>query len=159
MNDLEIHPEEPPNFGEPVWQRSWPSRIDCKDEVVTHILDTLRKPGWVSDDGEPWLQLCLDEVIVNAMLHGNEGDPNLMIQVAIYAENGRWILRIDDLGEGFSREHVPDPEDPDTLLLEHGRGIRIMREWLDRLVYYRNGATAVLERHFETGTPGASDGL
>jgi hypothetical protein len=31
-------------------------------------------------------------------------------------------------------------------MLEHGRGIRIMQEWLDELIYYRNGACAWLSR-------------
>ena len=50
------------------------------------------------------------------------------------------------LAEGFSADALPDFDDPESLLLEHGRGIRIMREWLDDLIYYRGGACAVLTR-------------
>lgn len=146
MTRLEIHAGEPPDPGELVFSRTWPSRLDLKAEVLAVISDELLRRGWVHADDEAWLTLCLDEVVVNAMLHGNEGDPRIPIQLALHRRGDAWVLHVIDQGEGFHPEHVPDPEDPDSLLLEHGRGIRIMGEWLDRLVYYRAGAMAVLER-------------
>lgn len=146
MSMPEIHAGEAPEHGEQVFAQSWPSRIDLKPEVIDVISRHLLSRGWVTADDDAWLQLCLDEVVVNAMLHGNEGDPNLLIEVRLFHAGPSWILQVTDQGEGFRAEQVPDPENPDSLLLEHGRGIRIMGEWLDRLTYYRSGAVAVLER-------------
>ena len=80
------------------------------------------------------------------MLHGNEGDPALTIEVALQCDQARWALVVADQGTGFSAASVPDHEQPQNLMLEHRRGIRIMQEWLDELVYYRNGACAWLSR-------------
>lgn len=151
MNTLEIRSEPAPRPGEPVFARTWPSRLDLKTEILTTVTAELIGRGWVAADEEPWLQLCLDEVVVNAILHGNEGDPHLTFTMELFRVEDRWILQVSDQGEGFSAASVPDQENPESLLLEHGRGIRIMGEWLDRLMYYRSGATAVLERHIDPG--------
>jgi anti-sigma regulatory factor (Ser/Thr protein kinase) len=132
--------------GSVVFRRSWPSRLDATQEAMDTIAGPLTGPGWVSPEDHPWLVLCLDEAITNAMLHGNEGDPRLMVDLAIAIDDKRWQLAISDQGEGFSMASVPDPDDPKTLLLEHGRGIRLMRAWLGSLTYWRRGATVVLSR-------------
>lgn len=149
MTPWSVQPGPAPCPGEVILHRQWPSRLDVKDEVIAVLSTALLDRGWVLGDDEPWLVLCLDEVVVNAMLHGNEGDPYLTIDVHLFHHQDRWCLHVADHGEGFSPAQVPDNEDPGSLLLEHGRGIRIMSEWLDRLTFYRNGATAVLERRID----------
>lgn len=146
MRAVPIHAGEPPRSGECVFARTWPSRIDRKQAVIDAIAGEITGRGWVGGDDLHWLELCLDEVVVNAMLHGNEGDPDLDIAVALYHDGDAWTLIVSDQGDGFSAEALPDADDPASLLLEHGRGIRIMREWLDGLAYWRNGASAVLTR-------------
>lgn len=149
VNALEIRPEAAPRPGEPIYAQTWPSRLDRKDEILAAMTKELLSRGWVLPTDEPWLQLCLDEVVVNAILHGNEGDPNLTFSMELFHVGNAWVLHVSDQGEGFTADRVPDQDNPESLLLEHGRGIRIMGEWLDRLVYFRSGATAVLERRIE----------
>ena len=52
----------------------------------------------------------------------------------------------EDEGEGFKPSDVPDPDDPESLLLEHGRGIVLMKSIMDDVRYYRNGSCLVLLR-------------
>ncbi len=132
--------------GEVVFRRSWASRLDAKQDAMDTIAALMAERGYVSAEDHSWLMLCLDEAITNAMLHGNEGDPRLMVDVAIAVDAKRWHLAISDQGPGFSMASVPDPDDPESLLLEHGRGIRLMRAWLGSLTYWRKGATVVLSR-------------
>ena len=63
-----------------------------------------------------------------------------------FAPGGLAAPSAEAFGAGFSAASVPDHEQPQSLMLEHGRGIRIMQEWLDELLYYRNGACAWLSR-------------
>lgn len=132
--------------GEVLFRRSWPSRLDLKQEIMDELASLLAARGWVTAEDRSWLVLCLDEAITNAMLHGNEGDPRLEIDVAIACDGRKWQIAISDRGDGFTMASVPDPDDPDSLLLEHGRGIRLMRAWLGSLTYWRRGATVVLSR-------------
>ncbi len=146
MKNLRILPGEPPPLHDLVLTRTWPSRLDLKTEIMDTIINSLRPRGVLSEGDEQWLTLCLDEAVVNAMLHGNEGDPGLSVRVEVAADAQSWTICIHDQGEGFSADAIPDVTDPASLLLEHGRGIRIMREWLTDLVYYRGGATISMHR-------------
>lgn len=123
-----------------------PSRLDLKPEIIDTLVELLIKEGQISEDERQWLVLVLDEAVVNAMLHGNEGDPRLDIRIRLATQPGGWSLQIDDQGHGFSADAVPNIDDPDSLLLEHGRGIRLMSEWLDSLTYHRGGATILMRR-------------
>lgn len=143
---LPIHPEDPPAQPRVVYERVWPSRIDLKQQIMDELVDLLIGRGWVLEDDRAWLYLCFDEVVVNAMLHGNEGDPRLEVTLTVRADDHRWVVTVADQGEGFSESAIPDPAQPESLMLEHGRGIRIMQEWLDDLSYYRGGSVAWLAR-------------
>jgi serine/threonine-protein kinase RsbW len=147
MKGPTFHRGLPPPPEEVWFQRSWPSRLDRKTEVIDTVADLLRDRGQVVDDDQQWLLLALDEAVTNAMLHGNEGDHTVDVQVTVGRRGPSWTVQIDDQGEGFTPEQIPDCENPDNLLLEHGRGVRLMLEWLDELAYYRGGATIVFARH------------
>ncbi len=133
-----------------LWQRTVPSQLAFKAELIKQITAVLVDHGLLTDDDCPWLALCLDEAIVNGMLHGNEADATIPLRVSIGVQTlgdaRRWLIRIDDQGSGFSPADVPDQEEADSLLLEHGRGIRLMREWLDELCYYCHGSTILMGR-------------
>ena len=138
----------PENF-EVVFNRRLASQVDLKDALIADIIQAMESRDWFIEDDRHWLLLCLDEAIVNAMLHGNEGDPQLEIEVLLGfdAETKRWVIVVRDQGDGFCAEDVPDSNNPESLLLEHGRGILLMREWLDELTYYSGGNTIYMARH------------
>lgn len=130
-----------------VWQTwSWPSRLDRKDDMVDALVCALEAHCRFIADDPHWLRLCLDEAMVNAIVHGNEADPGAQVRAAVGRRGDCWVACIEDQGPGFAPCQVPDPEDPDSLLLEHGRGIRLMLEWLDELAFYRGGACSWMAR-------------
>ena len=137
--------------GTVAYRHSFPSRLDLKQSAIEAVADVLTKEGWVTTEDRPWLVLCLDEAITNAMLHGNEGDPQLPIEIVVAVNDKRWQIAVSDQGTGFPISAIPDPDAPETLLLEHGRGIRLMRSWLNSLTYWRGGATVVMGRRRADG--------
>lgn len=143
---LVVKPDLPPVVKTVLWQTSVPSCIDRKSGLIDEITAVLRLNGLLGPDDEHWLALCLDEALVNAILHGNEADDTVLVHITVGRTDQRWFVRIDDQGDGFSIDDVPDQDDSESLLLEHGRGIRLMREWLDELGYFRNGATILMGR-------------
>lgn len=143
---LNIFPGDPPTVPPVLWERNWSSRIDLKQQIMDEIADLLISRGWVAEDDRAWLYLCFDEVVVNAMLHGNEGDPRLEIELTVRVDDLRWVVTVSDQGDGFVETAIPDESQPESLLLEHGRGIRLMQEWLDELTYYQRGSLAWLSR-------------
>lgn len=143
---LTVHraPWTPP--GEIVLRRRWPTGAAAKQDAIAVLSEALVTPGWVLPDERPWLVLCLDEALTNAMLHGNEGDPRLEVDAQLAVDARRWHLAISDQGQGFRARDVPAADDATSLLLEHGRGIHLMRSWLSSLTYWRGGTTVVLSR-------------
>jgi serine/threonine-protein kinase RsbW len=146
MKCLRILPDPLPWPAAALLDRTWPSRVDLKHEPIDLITECLASAHAITEEDRPWLVLCLDEAIVNAMLHGNEGDPSLNVRIAVAVADGRWSVLVADQGHGFTHAAIPDPEDPSSLLLEHGRGIRIMNEWLDELTYFQGGSAVLMAR-------------
>lgn len=136
----------PPEIPRVLWERTIPSRIQLKQEVIDAISQVMLAERLITGDDAHWLALCLDEALVNAILHGNEADETVPVRIQVGIAGDRWVVRIDDQGSGFDPGDVPDQDDSESLLLEHGRGIRLMREWLDALTYHRHGATIVMAR-------------
>lgn len=145
--------EEPPGFDEVVLEREVPSLPDAQAPLVAAAVAALRDRDWVTAEDEVWLRLCLEEAVVNAMLHGNQGDPELPVVLALGRRGECWVVTVSDRGTGFDLADLPriDAEDPATLLREHGRGIHLMREWLDQLAWYRGGATVLMARRIAAG--------
>ncbi len=153
MSALRILPGEPPALARTVFAQRWPSRIDLKQGIIETLAEQLISRGWVAEGDRHWVYLCLDEALVNAMLHGNEGEPTLAVAVELQYDDHSWALVVADQGTGFTSASVPDHDQPQSLILEHGRGIRIMQEWLEQLIYYRNGACVWLSRRREDAGP------
>lgn len=153
---LNIKTGEPPALPPTVFERTWPSRIDLKQEIMDEVVELLINKGWAEEDDRAWLYLCFDEVVVNAMLHGNEGDPRLEVTLTVRVDERRWVVTVADQGDGFTETAIPDQNRPESLMLEHGRGIRIMQEWLDELTYYRGGSMAWLARRRADAVPPAA---
>ena len=141
---LIVLPDAAPELPTVLWQRSIPSCIELKQELIDAIFAVIKEHHFIDPDDEHWLALCLDEALVNAILHGNEADETVPVLVQVGRDATHWLIRIDDQGAGFTPDQVPDQDDSDSLLLEHGRGICLMREWLDHLSYHRHGATIVM---------------
>lgn len=134
--------------GEPRWAANLASRPDRKNAVVEALVGVMTERGLVVSDDLPWLRLCLEEVLQNAMYHGNQGDPVFSVSLVLHHDDPptRWWLRVDDDGQGFSPSDIPSLDDDLALRREHGRGILLMRDWLDLLSYWHGGRTALLER-------------
>jgi serine/threonine-protein kinase RsbW/non-specific serine/threonine protein kinase len=114
---------------------------------VDELVAVFMARAWVDEEGATWLRLCLDEALVNAMYHGNQGDPNLMVTVRVGRIDDHWCLEVVDQGAGFTEADVPSGDDPEALLREHGRGLLLMLEWLDSLRYYQGGRIVHMRRH------------
>jgi serine/threonine-protein kinase RsbW len=85
------------------------------------------------------IRLSLEEAIVNAHRHGNRCDPHKKITISYDIDRRRAIIRIRDEGPGFDPASVPDPTCPERICLPNGRGIMLMRSYLNEVTYNRQG--------------------
>jgi len=126
--------------------RTWPSDLSLKQEMIDLVSTRLVTGGYLELDDDPMLCICLDEAFANAIRHGNGQSPSKDVGLVVGVDADRWFVIIEDEGEGFDPNLVPDPTTEAGLMAESGRGIRIMNAWLDQLAYYRDGRTILMAR-------------
>lgn len=89
------------------------------------------------------VELALREALNNALVHGNRLDPAKLVQVRRHCEIGEGVpIIIKDQGDGFDPDAVPDPLAAKNLEAEHGRGMLLMKFWMDE-VFFECGGTEI----------------
>jgi len=119
------------------------SNLGYKTPLVYRIIKLLCLEGYLPPYGYQMCEVALEEAISNAMIHGNKLDPEKQIHVIVSGNDEQFSIMIEDAGDGFTASDVPDPDDPETLFLEHGRGIMLMNHYMDD-VRYSGGGTGLL---------------
>lgn len=87
------------------------------------------------------IRLALEEGLVNAIKHGNHYDPNKSVSVTYYVTQDQIAIEIEDEGEGFDPEQVPDSTLSENLEKPNGRGLLLMRHYMDVVEYDNNRLT------------------
>lgn len=141
-------PLEP--FGKLLLDMSIESNLSFKTALVYRVVQLLIKRGYLPSYGHHLAEVCLEEAIVNAMVHGNRLDLAKKVRVAVFADEARFGVIVEDQGSGFSARDVPDPEAPDAALREHGRGIMIIMHYMDEVAYNAKGNRLRMVRRRQT---------
>jgi len=81
------------------------------------------------------LLLAVTEATTNAIIHGNKNNKLKMVRIYVFVDEQTVTIKIKDEGKGFDPSIVPDPTDPENLLKDSGRGLYLMRVYMDGLSY------------------------
>lgn len=81
------------------------------------------------------LLLSVTEATTNAIIHGNKNNKLKLVRISVFVEDSTLTIKIKDEGKGFDPLIVPDPTDPENLLKDSGRGLYLMRVYMDGLSY------------------------
>ncbi len=93
------------------------------------------------------LALSFSEAASNSVVHGNKLDKNKKVKIIVKVNDEKMTVIIKDEGKGFDIKTIPDPTKPENILKDSGRGIHIMRSFLDDLRYNftPSGTETILE--------------
>jgi len=119
-------------------------------EVQERIIGLLEARSY-SDHDLFGVRLALEEALVNAIKHGNGMDPAKQVHVDCSFADDRVTIVIEDEGTGFDVAAVPDPTTDENLDKPGGRGIMLMRSFMNRIEYNDAGNRLVLEKVREAG--------
>jgi serine/threonine-protein kinase RsbW len=111
-----------------------PSDLGAGRKVEEQIMRLVEHMGY-SPKCVFGLRLALEEAMVNAHTHGNRGDQSKRITVSYDISPQRVVVRVRDEGPGFNPHLVPDPTEPERVALPSGRGIMLMRAYLDEVSF------------------------
>ena len=95
------------------------------------------------------VRLALEEALVNAIKHGNGMDPDKTVRIDCRINLQTVRIEIEDEGDGFEPDLVPDPTDPDNLEKPCGRGLMLMRSFMSRIEFNDVGNRVTLEKFRE----------
>ena len=103
--------------------------------TVEEFINYFAKDLGLDDEKLNGLLLSITEATTNAIVHGNKGDRKKNVFIDVNATDSTLTIVVRDEGIGFDPSVVPDPTHPDNLLKDSGRGLYLMRVYMDELHY------------------------
>ena len=106
------------------------STLESVDQAEELTSAAAQRAGF-DDDDLMKIGMATREAMVNAVVHGNQYNQNKRVRLVLSSTAGRFTITIADEGTGFDFDQIPDPLAPENLLRTSGRGIFLMRSFMD----------------------------
>jgi serine/threonine-protein kinase RsbW len=106
------------------------STLDSVDSAEALALGAARTAG-LNEEELQKVAMAVRESMVNAVVHGNRYSAHKKVRLTIASRPERLTVKIADEGEGFDYDRLPDPLAPENLLRSSGRGIFLIRAFVD----------------------------
>lgn len=125
-----------------------PSTIEALNAIEEKVMAVIKNLACAPED-LLGVSLSLREALANAVLHGSRNDPAKRVLVSCFCDceaDGGLLLVVRDEGPGFDLNTVPDPRDAEAIHSWHGRGIYLMRHFMDEVAYADKGREVRLRK-------------
>jgi serine/threonine-protein kinase RsbW len=110
-------------------------------DFVQVVSDHIGRSMGLDEEAVHWVGVALRESVINAIKHGNRNDASKRVFVefatASPPDPPGLSIRVRDQGEGFDPEELADPLAPENLLKSSGRGIFLIRSFMDDVTLQR----------------------
>lgn len=116
----------------------FPSAISLMHSVLDYLMKRVEKVGVVNPESSN-LFIALDEAFVNAVKHGNKFDASKTVRVSAEVSTTEARFTVEDEGEGFDVNAIPDPRNPENLFKASGRGVLFIHNIMDEVTYNERG--------------------
>ncbi len=97
------------------------------------------------------IRLALEEALVNAIKHGNQMDRSKKVSVVSEVQSGRVEIHITDEGNGFDPGDVPDPTAVENIERPCGRGLMLMRHYMNEVSFNGRGNSVRMAKVLRNG--------
>ena len=101
--------------------------------AIEAAAEKLAAEAGLDEDERFHIAMAAREAAVNAVLHGNEYNPARQLSASFENTGAALVITIADQGKGFDFDALPDPLAPENLLRGAGRGIFLIRSFMDEL--------------------------
>jgi anti-sigma regulatory factor (Ser/Thr protein kinase) len=92
-----------------------------------------------SDEQCDNMAIALTELAINAIMHGNKEDKRKKVTIHSVFKDDRIEVSISDEGGGFDPDKLPNPTNPQNIWKEHGRGIFLVQNLIDEVIFQKTG--------------------
>jgi len=119
--------------------------VDSAEQTASRIA---AETGF-DEDEVMQISMAVREAAVNAVLHGNAYDPENKVKLDFERTSGDLVITIRDQGKGLDLDKIPDPLAPENLLKTSGRGIFLIRSFMDEVQIHpsKTGTEIKLVKH------------
>jgi serine/threonine-protein kinase RsbW len=100
-------------------------------EVAEEIVRRVAARAGFGEKTQHQIEMAVHESMINAIWHGNKNDASKSVWLRFEISKDRLEIRIRDQGNGFNIDEVPDPRSSENLLKVSGRGIFLIRTFMD----------------------------
>lgn len=111
-------------------ERFLDSTLDSVDSAEQLAVGVAERAGFDEDELMK-IGIAVRESMVNAVVHGNRYNAHKKVRFSVNRNENCFTVRIADQGEGFDVESLPDPLAAENLMRASGRGIFLMRSFMD----------------------------
>jgi len=111
-------------------ERYLDSTLESVDSAEELALGVATRAGFDEDDLMR-IGMAVRESMVNAFVHGNRYNANKKVRFSVGHSAKKYMVQIADEGEGFDFATIPDPLAPENLMRTSGRGIFLIRSFMD----------------------------
>jgi serine/threonine-protein kinase RsbW len=125
-------------------------QLPSKPESITQLevlIEQIADKHQVSEDTFANMMTCLNEIAINAIVHGNKLDESKKVIINAEVDAKRVVWTVTDEGEGFDYDHLPDPTAEENLESLTGRGVFIVKQLADQCIFNTKGNE--VELHFK----------
>ena len=127
---------------------SIPSLIE-NIQIIESFIDNAKEEFEINDDMYGNIMISVTECISNAIVHGNQSESSKLVHLELQMEPGLLRCSIEDEGNGFDFNQLPDPTDPENLEKTGGRGIFLMKHLSDEVRFEDGGKKTILSFYLE----------
>lgn len=131
-----------------------PSALSLMHIVLEYLMKRVEKLGVIKPE-QSNLFVALDEAFVNAVKHGNKFDTKKLVRITAEVSSKEARFTIEDEGEGFDVNSIPDPLDPENLFKTSGRGVLFIYNIMDEVKYNERGNRLTMTKRSDSATPEA----
>jgi serine/threonine-protein kinase RsbW len=124
-------------------------------DIFRQIVPSLQANNFTEDDIFA-VHLAIEEAFINAIKHGNKLESSKAVKIDYSVESDKVEICMTDEGEGFDPEVIPDPRYGDNLYKPAGRGMLLMRSFMDVVEYSKQGNSVRMIRYREKRHPSKS---
>jgi serine/threonine-protein kinase RsbW len=121
--------------------------VDLAEDIAVRVAQA----AGFDDDTRYRIGMSVREAMINAVEYGNQHSRTKKVHLSVDLEPEKMVIHIRDEGTGFELEEVPDPLAEENLLKTSGRGIFLIRAFMDEFDLRRppeGGAEVVMAKRY-----------
>lgn len=112
--------------------------------IVENAIDEATKEIGISQDYYGKILVSTLEAVNNAILHGNQSNPDKIVEIEIVFKGNELKITVTDEGVGFRPDEVPDPTIAENIEALNGRGVYLISRLADKIKYSKKGNTVTM---------------